>query len=128
MDDMSAVITAISGGGGVLGGSGLAYVLIKSWIAKLSQDNRDLAKEVKDLRETHIGAIDRRVSAIEQLHKDCPIATVEADLKNVIGWQKSTSLTLQDVQKTVNSLEAHREDDREWMRNISGKLDRLGEK
>jgi len=125
--DWASIIAAIVSG--IVAGvtTGIRSVsAFRSELNKANQTNQVLAAEVKDLRGKDLAKLEQRVDAVEKVHAECQIDTVAADLKNSIGWQKNTSLKLDQVQATVNRLEAHRSDDREWMQNISDKLDRRG--
>jgi len=118
MEDLNAVITAISGGGGVLGGSGIAYMMLKAWIARVMQDNRDLAREVRELRETHIGNILDRIDKIERFNAGCPASEFRESLSNLVGWMKKNDLKLDDVRDKMNQLLARDEAKGVWIGNL----------
>lgn len=88
------VISAAVGGGGLSVGGVVWYLLrslisdLKVQVAAMRDENQDLQRDLRQLREREVADLARRLARVEETEQACPIRTVAEKIDNLIGWTK----------------------------------------
>ena len=85
---------------------------------QLKKENGEFSRENKEMRDTHIAGLHRRIESVEKFNAGCPATEIKANLDNLVGWTKKNDLVTSDVRDKVNQLLAKEESTKIWIGNL----------
>jgi len=106
--DGSAFLSGLSG---ILAGGGILLLIGRYVISEM----RELRNEVKDLKETRLVQIEKRIEKVEMA---CVGTQVMEKLGNALGWLKKIDLKLDAIGSETAEQRAQIVSNRDWIRNV----------
>lgn len=118
-----AVISACSGLGGILVGSGIVVAVVKSKFVQVEK----LSQDLETLKGQRVGSLENRMEAFE---RGCvarhdriqeglgKVERMAADISNMIGWTKKNDAKLDRLGEDTASVRAHVEAQDKWLSNL----------
>lgn len=118
-----AVISAASGLGGILVGSGIVVAVVKSKFTQVDALTRDLTA----LKDERVAAIEKRMQAFEgscQARHDRltdalnKVEHMAANLENIVGWTKKLDGKIDRMAEVTSAASARADGQAKWLDNL----------
>jgi chromosome segregation ATPase len=125
------LIPLLSSGGGATAVGLLVWWLLRTWLDKQMSRLSDLEKQVEQLKEERIAALE---SGMADIRANClgrhdhlgqwlqRVERIAADLSNLVGWIKKVDLKLDRISEDTSGLKADIAGKQLWLQNVSEAL------